>query len=133
MRHRKRTDKLSRTSSHRQAMIVNMLKSLIEHGRIETTLAKAKVLRRHADHMVTLAKDPSLASRRRAVAALRIRYNKLTPQDQKPNVDRTVIEKLYSVLGPRFANRNGGYTRLVRLGQRVGDASMRCAIEYIAE
>jgi large subunit ribosomal protein L17 len=110
-----------------------MLKSLIQHGRIETTLAKAKVLRRYADKMVTLAKDPSLASRRNAIAALRIRFNKLTPQDDKPNGDRLVIEKLFGELGPRFATRNGGYTRLVRIGQRVGDATMLCAIEYITE
>jgi len=142
MRHRKAATKLGRTSSHRQAMTANQLKSLIIHGRIETTLAKAKVLRSHADQMVTIAKEQTLASRRRAIAALRIRYNTLDRKEIRAaaqgdksayNDDRLVMEKLFGELAARFALRNGGYTRLVRLGQRVGDGTMRCSIEYITE
>jgi large subunit ribosomal protein L17 len=142
MRHRKDTNKLGRTSSHRQAMIVNMLKSLIQHGRIETTVAKAKVLRRYADQMVTMAKEQSLASRRRAIAALRIQYNSLERKEVRAatqgnktsyNGDRLVIDKLFGELATRFATRSGGYTRMVRLGTRIGDGAMRCAIEYIPE
>jgi large subunit ribosomal protein L17 len=142
MRHRKDTAKLGRTSSHRQAMMVNMVKSLIQHGRIETTVAKAKELRRHAERMVTLAKEQTLASRRRAVAVLRIQFNTLDRAEARAvkagdksacNNDRMVIEKLFGELATRYAKRQGGYTRMVRLGHRVGDGAMRCAIEYIPE
>jgi large subunit ribosomal protein L17 len=75
MRHLKDTCKLNRTSSHRRCLFANMLKSLIEHGRIETTIPKAKALRRYADRMVTLAKENTLASKRRAIAELMVRYN----------------------------------------------------------
>src|ERR1700738_3336937 len=104
MRHLKATSKLSRTSSHRRCLLANMLKSLIEHGRIETTLAKAKVLRRYADRMVTLAKKNTLASRRRAIAALMIRFNSLSPRQLRAakkgeaygmNGDRRVIKILF--------------------------------------
>ena len=104
MRHGKDTFKIGRTASHRRCMIANMLKSLIEHGRIETTERKAKELRRHADHMVTLAKENTLSSRRRAVAELMIVYNALTskearavksgkrrPSQHRPQSDREVI------------------------------------------
>lgn len=142
MRHGKDTFKIGRTASHRRCMIANMLKSLIEHGRIETTERKAKELRRHADHMVTLAKQNTLASRRRAVAELMISYNALTPKEARAakkgntashNADRKVIGKLFADLGPRFASRGGGYTRIIKKDFRVGDSAPSCYIEYLSE
>ena len=142
MRHGKDTFKIGRTASHRRCMIANMLKSLIEHGRIETTERKAKELRRHADQMVTLAKKNTLASRRKAVAELMISYNALTTKEARAakggkkeshNADRKVIGQLFSVLGPRFATRNGGYTRIIKKDFRVGDNAPSCFIEYLAE
>jgi len=141
MRHRKHTFKIGRTASHRRCMIANMLKSLIEHGRIETTERKAKELRRHADWMVTLAKKNTLASRREAIAAMMISFNTLTTKEAREakkgdkssyNTDRIVIEKLFTELSQRFATRNGGYTRILKLNQRVGDNAPSCLIEYLA-
>lgn len=141
MRHRKNTCKLNRTSSHRRALFANMLKSLIEHGRIETTVPKAKFLKRGADKMVTLAKENTLHSKRRAIAELQIRYNTLTPKEARLakagdtrayNTDRQVIDKLFGEIGPRFKDREGGYTRILRLGQRQGDNASICLIEYLA-
>lgn len=140
MRHGKHTFKVGRTSSHRRCLIANLLKSLIEHGRIETTVTKAKELKRHADRMVTLAKKNTLATRRLAIAKLMIRYNKLTPKEARAckagdtssyNTDRTVIGKLFDDLGVRFASRNGGYTRIIRKAPRTGDNAPSCIIEYL--
>lgn len=141
MRHRKRTAKLSRTTSHRRCMFANMLKALIDSGRIVTTLPKAKELRRFADKMVTLAKQNTLSSRRRAIAQLMIRFNALTSKERRAakagdtsayNQDRRIIGKLFGDLGPRFSERNGGYTRIVKLAHnRVGDNAERCIIEYL--
>ena len=142
MRHRKSTFKLNRNSSHRRCMMANMLKALIHHGRIETTVPKAKELRRYADKMVTLAKKNSLASRRQAIAELMIRFNTLTPKQARAakegdissyNVDRQVIGQLFDDLGPRFAERNGGYTRIVRTDRRAGDNAEKCVIEFLAD
>jgi large subunit ribosomal protein L17 len=141
MRHLKDTCKLSRTSSHRRCMFANMLKSLIENERIETTLAKAKALRRYADKMITLAKKNTLASRRRAIGEMMIRFNSLTDKQERAvrngdissyNTDRTVINKLFTELGPRFSNRQGGYTRIIRSSRRVGDNAQKCIIEYLS-
>jgi large subunit ribosomal protein L17 len=120
-----------------------MLKSLIEHGRIETTITKAKELKRHADKMVTLAKKNTLASRRQAISKLMIRFNPLTPKEARAvvktgdkssyNTDRIVIGKLFDEIGPRFSNRNGGYTRIMRTGIRIGDSSQKCLIQYLSE
>jgi len=142
MRHNKRTFKLGRTSSHRRCMIANMLKSLINEERIVTTTAKAKELRRHADKMITIAKKNDLAARKRAIAKLMIRFNSLTPKEARAakagdksayNGDRLVIEKLFTQLGPRFAVRAGGYTRLVKMNNRLGDNAPQCMIEYLSE
>ena len=120
-------------------MIANMLKSLIEHGRIETTVTKAKELRRHADKMVTLAKKGTLASRRQAASALMLRYNRLTPKEQREvkngntssyNTDRQVLDKL-DELATRFGERAGGYTRIIKSSERRGDNAERCLIEYL--
>lgn len=143
MRHAKHTFKIGRTSSHRRCMLANMLKSLIEHGRIETTVTKAKELRRHADRMITLAKKNTLASRRRAIADLMITYNRLTSKEAREakkgntasvyNSDRQVMNKLFGELSERFSARQGGYTRIVRLGERTGDNASTCVIEYLPQ
>lgn len=142
MRHRKRTVKLGKTSSHRRCMFANMLKSLIDHESIETTVAKAKELRRHADKMITLAKENTLASRRKAIGELMVTFNSLTPAQAREaksgkthffNLDRKVVSKLFDTLGPRFANRQGGYTRIIKSDNRVGDNAPTCVIEYLAD
>ncbi len=142
MRHQKHTAKLGRNSSHRRCMVANMLKSLVVHGRIETTVVKAKELRRHADRLITWAKGQSLADRRRAIAKMMVRFNRLDPKEQRKakagdesvfNDDRKVIRQLFDVLGPRFSERNGGYTRITRTRTRAGDASDLCVLEYLAE
>ncbi len=142
MRHGKNTFKLGRTSSHRRCMVANMLKSLVEHERIETTLAKAKELRRHADKLITLAKNNTLYSRRKAIAVMMVRYNALNSKEARAakngdtsayNTDRKVIGKLFGSLSERFKERNGGYTRIIKKGQRVGDNASTCYIEYLAE
>lgn len=106
MRHRSGLRKLNRTSAHRLAMLRNMMNSLLRHEAIKTTLPKAKELRRVVEPMITLAKNPTVANRR-------IAFNRLR--------DREMVCKLFDVLGPRFANRNGGYTRILKMGFRVGD------------
>jgi len=124
-------------------MLANMLKSLVEHERIETTIVKAKELRRHADRLVTLAKKNTLAARRQAIAKMMIRFNTLTPKearelkkdpanDKACNGDRKVVGKLFTELASRFAARNGGYTRIIKKGHRVGDNASTCYIEYLA-
>jgi large subunit ribosomal protein L17 len=140
MRHKKKTAKLGRNTSHRRCMMANMLKSLIFNGRITTTLAKAKILRSYADRMITLAKKNTLASRRHAVAKLMIRYNQLSPKEARRaksgdtssyNVDRQVIDILFNELGARFTERPGGYTRIIKSGNRAGDNAQTCVIEYL--
>lgn len=142
MRHRKNTIKLNRTSSHRRCLFANMLKALIAHGRISTTLPKAKFLKRYADKIVTLAKENTLASRRRAIGELMITFNRLTPKEARAakggdtsayNTDRNVIEKLFGEIGPRFSTREGGYTRIIKSGRRQGDNAQTCYIEYLSE
>lgn len=141
MRHGKNKFKVGRTGSHRRAMMANMLKSLIEHGRVKTTLVKAKELRRHADRMITLAKENTLASRRAVIAELKIVYNALTPKEARAvkkgdtsayNRDREVLGKLFGQLRERFAARNGGYTRLIPAENRVGDNAQTAYLEYLA-
>ncbi len=143
MRHRKHTFKLGRDCGHRRCLIANLLKALITHESIETSVAKAKELRRHADRMITLAKKGTLASRRQAIAEMMVSYNPLTPKEARAakkgdtsayNDDRTVIQKLFGDLSQRFQNRQGGYTRIVKLpNHRVGDNSPRCIIEYLSQ
>lgn len=142
MRHLNQTCKLNRTTSHRRCMFANMLKSLITNERIQTTVPKAKALRRYADKLITLAKKNTLSARRQAIAELMIRFNTLTPKEQRAaregithayNDDRLVIGKLFDELGTRFAQRKGGYTRIIKQGHRVGDNAQTCIIEYLAE
>ena len=106
MRHRHGLRKLNRTSAHRLAMLRNMMNSLLRHEAIKTTLPKAKELRRVVEPMITLGKEPTVANKRLAFNRLR---------------DREVVVKLFNEIGPRFANRNGGYTRILKMGFRVGD------------
>jgi large subunit ribosomal protein L17 len=122
-------------------MFANMLKSLIEFERIETTLAKGKELKREADKLITIAKKNDLSAKRLVRSKLMIRYNSLTSKDKREfkekkdlslyNLDRKVIKKLFD-LKDRFNERNGGYTRIIMCDQaRVGDGSKKCLVEYI--
>lgn len=142
MRHKKDTCKLNRTGSHRRCLMANMLKALVLNGRIETTLPKAKELRRHADRLITKAKKNTLASRRAIIAELMIRFNSLTPKQKRAakegdtssyNADRKILDLLFNEIAPRFATRMGGYTRIMRAGRRAGDNAQLCVLEYIAE
>jgi large subunit ribosomal protein L17 len=116
MRHRLGLRKLNRTSSHRLAMLRNMTVSLLRHEVIKTTLPKAKELRRVAEPILTLGKNPSVANRRLAFARLR---------------DREMVSKLFDELGPRYANRNGGYSRILKFGFRKGDNAPMALIELM--
>lgn len=116
MRHRLGLRKLNRTSSHRLAMLRNMTVSLLRHEAIKTTLPKAKELRRVAEPILTLGKNPSVANKRLAFARLR---------------DREMVTKLFSELGPRYAARNGGYSRILKFGFRKGDNAPMALIELV--
>lgn len=116
MRHRNKTLKLGRKSQHRHLMLANLVCSLIERGRVRTTVEKAKAARSLADKMVTLAKGGTLHNRRVAVSRLR---------------QEKVVRKLFAEVGPRCAQRNGGYTRIIRLGQRIGDAANAAFLEFV--
>ncbi len=118
MRHRKVSRKLVSTTEHRIALLRNMVTDLFKHGRITTTLAKAKELRRVADKMITLAKKGDLASRRRALGFIR---------------DKSVVKKLFSELREKYLDRPGGYTRIIKIGPRKGDASQMAIVELVEE
>jgi len=116
MRHRKRHGKLGRDSAHRKAMLRNMVTSLLEHERIETTDARARELRRLADRMITLGKRGSLHARRQSLAVLR---------------SRAVAAKLFGELAARYAERRGGYTRVLKRRLRTGDAAPLSIVELV--
>jgi len=116
MRHGHGLRKLNRTSEHRLAMLRNMMNSLIEHEAIKTTLPKAKELRRVIEPMITLAKEPTVANRRLAFNRLR---------------DRHSVVKLFNELGPRYKARPGGYTRILKMGFRVGDNAPMAFVELV--
>ena len=116
MRHLKRTAKLGRTSEHRNAMLANLVCSLIEHKRVTTTLAKAKAARSVAEKMVTLGKSGTIHDRRLAVARLH--------QEDAAKI-------LFKEIAPAFKERNGGYTRIIKMGQRQGDAATRAILEWV--
>ncbi|MFA6015693.1 MAG: 50S ribosomal protein L17 [Gallionellaceae bacterium] len=116
MRHRLGLRKLNRTSSHRLAMLRNMTVSLLRHEVIKTTLPKAKELRRVAEPILTLGKTPSLSNRRLAFSRLR---------------DREMVSKLFDELGPRYATRNGGYSRILKFGFRKGDNAPMALVELM--
>lgn len=116
MRHRNGLRKLNRTSSHRQAMFRNMANSLLQHEVIKTTLPKAKELRRVVEPLITLGKKPTVANRRLAFNRMR---------------DRDMVVKLFNELGPRFAERNGGYLRILKYGFRDGDNAPMALVELV--
>ncbi len=116
MRHRHGLRKLNRTSSHREAMLRNMTNSLLRHEVIKTTLPKAKELRRVVEPIITLGKKPSLANRRLAFDRLR---------------DRDMVVKVFNELGPRYAQRNGGYLRILKFGFRIGDNAPMALVELL--
>lgn len=116
MRHRKRGRRLSRSTSHRKAMLANMTNSLIEHEMIRTTLAKAKELRKVAEKLITLSKIDNVAKRRLAFARLR---------------SDSSVAKLFNVLGPRYKERPGGYLRILKCGHRQNDAAPVAIVELM--
>ena len=116
MKHNIKNKKLNKTSSHRKAMFMNMSNALIKHEQITTTLAKAKELRRFVEKVVTLGKKGDLLSRRKAISVL---------QDQK------MSKKVFDVLADRYKNRSGGYTRIIKLGNRFGDNAPTAVIEFV--
>ena len=132
MRHKKRTAKLGMKSQHRRATLANMVCSLIKHKRIRTTIAKAEVARRLADQMVTLGKDGTLHARRLATARLHARGpGAVSPEERKRwNENEDVVGILFEKIAPVFKDRQGGYTRIIRIGQRVGDAAEIAILEW---
>ena len=116
MRHHRAGKKLGRDSAHRKALYANLAGSLIEHGRIKTTQAKAKAVKPFAEQMITLGKRGDLAARRQAIAELR---------------SQDVVHQLFADVAPRFADRPGGYTRIVKLGPRQGDAAEMVYLELV--
>ena len=118
MRHNVSGRKLNRTTSHRLAMFRNMVTSLLDHGRIYTTIPKAKELRSIAESMITLGKRGDLHARRQALAFIR---------------EKDVVHRLFNEIGPRYQNRPGGYTRIVKVGFRRGDAAPMCLIELVTD
>ncbi len=117
MRHRKSGVKLNRTTSHRQAMFRNMVTSLLKHDRIKTTEPKAKELRRWVDHIITLAKRGDLHARRLAMSIVR---------------EKDVVHKIFEEASDRFGSRNGGYTRIIKIGRRPGDAAHLSIVELVS-
>jgi large subunit ribosomal protein L17 len=116
MRHARSGKKLGRDSAHRKALYSNLAGALITHGRIETTEAKAKAVRPYAEKLITLGKRGDLHARRQAMAELR---------------SNDVVHKLFADVAPRFNERNGGYTRVVKLGPRQGDAAQMALLEFV--
>jgi large subunit ribosomal protein L17 len=116
MRHQRAGRKLGRDSAHRKALYANLTASLIEHGRIKTTVAKAKEVRPVAEEMITLGRRGDVPARRQALKFLR---------------SQDVVHKLFSDVGPRFVDRPGGYSRIVKLGPRQGDAAEMAYLELV--
>ena len=117
MRHHRAGKKLGRDASHRKALLANLSKELIEHERVETTVAKAKAVRPEVEKLVTLARRGDLHARRQALAAL--------------GQDKFVVYKLFEEIAPRYTERPGGYTRILRLGPRKSDATEMALIEFV--
>ncbi|UCC48091.1 MAG: 50S ribosomal protein L17 [Gemmatimonadota bacterium] len=118
MRHRRKGRQLSRTASHRKAMLSNMATSLFRHERIRTTTAKAKELRPFAERLITLARRGDLHARRQAARTIH---------------DKEALSKLFDTLGPRYANRDGGYVRILKIGRRKGDGAEIALVQLLEE
>ena len=116
MRHARKGKKLGRDSAHRKALYANLACSLIEHGRIRTTEAKAKAVKPYAEKMITLGRRGDLHARRQALAELRT---------------QEIVHKLFADIGPRMADRPGGYTRIIKIGHRLGDAAEMVYLELV--
>jgi len=116
MRHHRSGKKLGRDSAHRKALYANLACALVEHGRIRTTVTKAKAVKPFAEQMITLGKRGDLAARRQAISELR---------------SQDVVHKLFAEVAPRFAERPGGYTRIVKIGPRLGDAAEMAYLELV--
>ena len=129
MRHGKSLGKLGRNPAHRRALLRNLATSLVIHGRIETTLARAKELRRVADRLVTVAKGGTLADRRRAMSFLLPIHRTATSRSDK----LSAVHFLFEDLAPRYADRSGGYTRVLRTRRREGDRAQMALIEFVTE
>ena len=134
MRHLKRTAKLGRTSEHRNAMLANLVCSLIKHKRVTTTLAKAKAARPVAEKMITLGKRATVQARRLVSARLRthgptVQLAKAERRKWRQNED--VLRILFEEIAPSFKERNGGYTRIVKMNQRQGDSAQRAILEWV--
>lgn len=136
MRHCKRKGALGRPPAHARAMLCNQVCSLILEERIKTSVRRAKASRRLFEKLVTLAKNGGLQHRRRAIALLRPN-TKTTPrlqyEDHPVSAKQAAVRKLFAEIGPRFASREGGYTRILRLGKRLGDATDLCYLEIVEE
>jgi len=133
MRHRVKGRQLSRTSAHRKALRRNMAASLIEHGAIRTTPAKAKEVRPFVEKLITLAKKGTLHARRQVIALLgdRAMVDKDNPDEL---ADMTVVQKLFNEIAPRYADRQGGYTRIIHLPERrIGDSGQQVLLQLIEE
>ena len=117
MRHQRNRHKLSRDSAHRKALLLNLSKQLIEHERIETTVSKAKAVKPEVEKLITLARRGDLHARRQALATL--------------GQDKFVVYKLFEEIAPRYAERPGGYTRILKLGPRQSDATEMALIEFV--
>lgn len=116
MRHRRSGNKLGRTASHRKATLSNLAMALIEHKRIKTTLAKAKETRKVVERSITFAKKDTLAARREVLKKIR---------------DKTIVRILFNEIAPQYSDRNGGYTRIIKLGQRSGDGASLAYLELV--
>ena len=127
MRHHRRGRKLSRDAAHRDALMMNMAGSLIEHGRIRTTVPKAKELRPYVEKLVTRARVDNLHNRRVVMKSLRM-HDKAS---KRKVGEKTVVQRLFEEIAPRFVDRPGGYTRIVKLGPRPGDAAPMAFIEFV--
>ena len=116
MRHKVHTFKIGRSGSHRKAMLANMVSSLFEHGQIKTTITKAKEARRFADKLITMGKKGDLHRRRLAISKMR---------------NKDMVKKLFDEIAPQYSERDGGYTRIIKLGNRIGDGAEMCLLQLV--
>jgi large subunit ribosomal protein L17 len=131
MRHRNSGRQLSRNTSHRKALRRNMAASLFEHGTVKTTEAKAKELRPFVEHLITVARKGTLAARRQVIAELQDRYM-ADKEHEGELLDKTVVQKLFDEIAPKYADRPGGYTRIIRLSERrLGDGGQQVLLQLV--